>query len=64
MMSIFFGAEFVGYLTPIPLITMHNQLNVASPIFYLIFGGAFVIFSLLEVFTFNYMPSSLGIKID
>lgn len=67
MMSIFFGAEFVGYLTPIPVIaitTAAETYATAKPVYYLVFGCLFIIFAILEVFTFHYMPSKLGIKID
>lgn len=67
MMSIFFGAEFVGYLTPIPytvVATQTKKYTTAQPMYYIIFGGVFILFAVIEIFAFYYMPSKLGIKID
>jgi len=54
-MSIFFGAEFVGYLTPIPALVITSSAQTyttAKPVFYYIFGGLFIAFAIIEVFAF------------
>ena len=50
MMSVYFGTQFLGYLTPVPLV--HGFFVATTPPVYLTLGSSFILFGLFEIYFF------------
>jgi len=62
MMAVYFSAEFLGYMTPVPSILY--EYNAAQPGFYYAAGTLFLAFSVADYFFFTYNPLQKNIFVD
>jgi hypothetical protein len=62
MMSVYFGTQFLGYLTPVPLV--HGFFVATTPPVYITLGSSFILFGVAELYFFFWLPSQYNIYVD
>jgi hypothetical protein len=61
-MALFFSTEYLGYITPIPLLTQYYYAS--EPIYYFSFASLFILLSAVEAKMFTYCPLEKNILVD